>query len=404
MSAFHVKPLETERDVDENLELMRIVFGEEEGVDAMTRRLLERQPGFGLGNFLTVRHEGKMVASLNIIPQTWSIGGIPLKVAEMGMVTTLPEYRKRGLQRTLNAHYDEYIAEGGFDLSVIEGIPFFYRQFGYEYTIPLDVEAEMPLSKIAYEKTPDIRPFRRSDISKAVGLLGESQKKFLVHSVRPEAVWRAQEETGWQADWAFKGFVLEERGEVVAYFRLSLKGDTIYLVEISNTNNRQADKILGFIRSYGEELGASRLVTRVSHSEPIIDELLKSGGEAHKPYAWQVKIVDHKRVFENLAPLFTKRIADSRHRNLTDDIKINLYRQCLALNIVDGKVERVVPCEGLRKDEIRINPVVFPKLLLGAASREELEDDYPDVSVKPRYRELIDVLFPKGNSYIHPCY
>ncbi|MDP2900441.1 MAG: hypothetical protein Q8O47_05685 [Candidatus Bathyarchaeota archaeon] len=49
MSAFHVKPLETERDVDENLELMRIVFGEEEGVDAMTRRLLERQPGFELG-------------------------------------------------------------------------------------------------------------------------------------------------------------------------------------------------------------------------------------------------------------------------------------------------------------------------------------------------------------------
>ncbi|MCL6578374.1 MAG: GNAT family N-acetyltransferase [Candidatus Bathyarchaeota archaeon] len=50
-------------------------------------------------NFLVIKHHDKIVATLNLIPVKWSIGGIPLQVAEMGQVATLAEYRHRGLEK-----------------------------------------------------------------------------------------------------------------------------------------------------------------------------------------------------------------------------------------------------------------------------------------------------------------
>ena len=60
-------------------------------------------------NFFALWDGDLMVATLNLIPQTWSLGGVPLKVAEMGLVATHPEYRNRGLQRMLNKEFDKRV-------------------------------------------------------------------------------------------------------------------------------------------------------------------------------------------------------------------------------------------------------------------------------------------------------
>ena len=51
-----------------------------------------------------------------------------------------------------------------------------------------------------------------------------------------------------------------------------------------------------------------------------------------------------------------------------------------------------------------MNPRVFPKMLLGYRSLDELEAEYPDVRIKLEYRPIIDILFPKGSSHIHTTY
>ncbi|MEM3459050.1 MAG: GNAT family N-acetyltransferase [Candidatus Bathyarchaeia archaeon] len=96
-----------------------------------------------LKNFLVIKHHDKIVATLNLISVEWSIGGIPLQVAEMGQVATLAEYRHRGLQRRLVEEFHKQAAEQGYDLCAIEGIPYFYRQFGYEYALPLLEETKL---------------------------------------------------------------------------------------------------------------------------------------------------------------------------------------------------------------------------------------------------------------------
>ncbi len=398
--------LETEDDVDKNLALMREVFVGE-GVDLMTKRLIDRHPHVDPRNFFTLRHGGSMVASLCLIPQTWSLGGVPLKVAEMGMVATLPGYRRRGLQRLLVDNFHRSIAEEGYDLSAIEGIPYFYRQFGYEYAIPLKEEVSMKLDQIPeFEDSHEVRPLTPEDIPRAMLLLAESQSRFLVHSVREEAVWRMQEETRWSGEWQFDSYAVEDGGEVVAYFRLSRKEGRLILLEASDTNHPTARSILSFLKEEGERQGMETLTATISHSHPLTEMLSSMGAIKNKPYAWQVRIIDHKRLFDRLKPLLESRLAGSPYRRLKQALTFNFYRFGIRMMVDGGSINKIrsVRLEKGEGNEIRFNPYVFPQLLLGHRSREELQEAYPDMRVDRGHEPIVDALFPKKPSYIHPCY
>jgi predicted N-acetyltransferase YhbS len=172
---FTFQHLETDEDIEQNIDIQRKVFGPGSGVDLLVKKLVYNHPRMTLKNHFVIKHHGKTVATLNLIPSEWSIGGILLKVAEMGNVATLPEYRNRGLIRTLVNEYHKEVVNQGYDLSVIEGIPYFYRQFGYEYAIPLDEEIVIQLERLpSHEPIPEIRPFTDKDIPKAMKLLAET--------------------------------------------------------------------------------------------------------------------------------------------------------------------------------------------------------------------------------------
>ncbi|MBN1683162.1 GNAT family N-acetyltransferase [Candidatus Bathyarchaeota archaeon] len=405
MDDYALSTINSEKEWEEYLQLLRTVFGEHEGVDNIVKRLKENHPKFTWNNIFIVKHKEKIVATLNLIPQTWSINDISIKVAEMGMVATLPEYRKLGIQRLLNKEYDKKIFKENYDLSAIEGIPYFYRQFGYEYTLPLDVETRISLNKIPdYKEEFQIRQFQEKDILKASKLLQKTQKKYLIHSIRDNDIWKMQYKTGWQADWPFEGYVVEDQRETIAYFRISIKENKLFLIEISETNQPVAESILGFLKKHAKKHGLTEIISRISNDEPFSNTLKTLGAEPNRPYAWQIKVIDHLSLLKKMQPLLELRLEASEYRNLSDKIKINLYKKCIQLDIKEGKLNQTLLCEGLRSDEIRINYDVFPQLLSGTKKIEELCTIYKDVSVTPKYLKLIDTLFPNGVSFINACY
>ena len=83
------------------------------GLDTLAKKLIDCHPNMTLKNIYFVRDKGRMVSTLNLIPVTWSIGGIKLKVAEMGYVGTLPEYRGKGLIRKLVEEYHKDVEAQG---------------------------------------------------------------------------------------------------------------------------------------------------------------------------------------------------------------------------------------------------------------------------------------------------
>ena len=104
------------------------------------RDLMQRpHPSFVPEDFVIVeeRETGRIVSSLNLISQTWSYEGIPFGVGRPELVGTAPEYRRRGLVRLQFEVIHAWSAARGEVVQAITGIPYFYRQFGYDMAMTL---------------------------------------------------------------------------------------------------------------------------------------------------------------------------------------------------------------------------------------------------------------------------
>ncbi|HVP92884.1 MAG TPA: GNAT family N-acetyltransferase [Acidobacteriota bacterium] len=403
---FAFQYLETEDDIEQNLELMRQVFWQE-GVDNFVKKLITHHPTMTLKDFLVIKHHGKIIAGLNLIPIEWSIGGILLRVAEMGCVATLAQYRHRDLQRWLINEFHKRATEQGYDLCAIEGIPYFYRQFGYEYALPLNQETKIGINQIPdYETKLNIRHFTDQDIPRAMQLLTQSHKKFYVHSVRNEKIWKMQQETGIASGDKFEGYALEKNGEMVAYIRIKSRPETKELIlnEAVETHQRTDEAILRFLKDTAKQRGLESVNARISYHDPLANQLVTLGAVQRMPYAWQIRILDYAKIFQKMKSLLEKRLTSSASRHLSMKLSFNFYRYAVEITVEDGRITSINKSDGSEDRNIRVNPEVFTQLLLGHRSREELEAIYPDFIVQASHKGIVDTIFPKLPSHIHSAY
>lgn len=372
----------------------------------MVKKWIDHHPAMTLKDFFVIKQHDKIVAALNLIPSKWSIGGVTLNVAELGCVATLPECRHEGLQRILMEEYHKQVSEQAYDLSAIEGIPNYYRQFGYEYAIPLDERTEIRLDQIPdYEPKYTIRQFTNDDVPKAQHLLAQTQQKFYIHTVREKGIWKMQQETRMVSEYNYEGYAVED-GKMIAYFRISENPveKQLFLREISDVNQTAAQSILRFLKDIGKKHKLETLVATISHQEQFTEHMVAIGGIKQAPYAWQMRVTDYVKMFRKLKPLLEKRLASSTFCRLTDKVNFNFYRYTIQLTVEDGNINDVQRLKTIEDKMIRADPQVFTQLLLGYRSREELQAIYPDFLVKASHKHLVDVLFPKMPSYIHTEY
>ena len=103
-----------------------------------TRDLLEgRHPSFTPADatVVTDSRTGEIVSCLHLLSQTWSYGGVPISVGQPELIGTRTARRGHGLVRAQFEVHHRWAAERGHQLLAIAGIPWFYRQFGYEFAI-----------------------------------------------------------------------------------------------------------------------------------------------------------------------------------------------------------------------------------------------------------------------------
>jgi predicted acetyltransferase len=401
--------LKTNEDVEQYLELIRKIWRKEPGVDKLAKKLIDYHPKMDLKNFYVIKDKDRMVSTINLIPVTWSIGGVHLEVAEMGHVGTLPEYRGKGLIQRLIDEYHKEVQKQRYDIAVIEGIPYFYRQFGYEYAVPLLEETKIRLDLIPEWKTEiKIRPFAEKDIPRAKTLLEQSQRKFYVHSLRDETIWKVQQRTNIASDpEPFQGYAVEEQGKMIAYFRIREipNEKELVLTEITEADQLAAQAVLSFLKSCGNQHNVEALSTNISYEEPFAEYLISLGATRSVPtYAWQIRITDYAKILRKLKPLFEHRLANSMYKRLTETLNFNFRVFTIQATVKDGKITDIRKIARGERSPIGLNPLAFVQLLTGYKNRQELEETVPDVRVAVSHRRLIDVLFPKMSSYIHSAY
>src|SRR3990172_2429972 len=173
--------------------------GFSEGVAAWTRDFAsEAHPTCGPWNVPLVedpRAGGKIVSSMCLIPQTWTYAGIPFGVGRPEAVGTDPAYRRRGLVRAQFEVHHARSAAMGHLVQGITGIPWYYRQFGYEYALALGGGRQTPLSSVPRLKDGEAEPYRLrpmtvADVPFVAPLCQQAEARSLVACPRNADYWR----------------------------------------------------------------------------------------------------------------------------------------------------------------------------------------------------------------------
>jgi GNAT superfamily N-acetyltransferase len=414
-----LKAVRSAQDVERLADFNAFVH-EDSAVGVLTRWWLGgAHPTVTLPNFLFVEdtNKGEIVSSLGLMTQTWTYDGVPLQVGQVELVGTHPDYRGRGLIHAQMEVIERMLDARGCVLSCIEGIPYFYRQFGYEYAIPLGSCANLlldqvpPRAKGQKESVAIRRMSVDTDLHTVMALCDAQAAELCVVSVRDEALWRYQESAPPGIPEPPETHIVEDNEGVIGYFRVrkSMWGPTLEFTEANVRSDGQLwgsqdawMAVLRFGKRLATERKYSKLCFALPQSHPLVMVASYLGAEPERQYAWQIRMMDHADFVRRIAPALERRLAKSLLTGFTGDLIMNLMPRLIRLQVKEGRLVSVTD-KGGQQDPwgMRMPPLLLTQLLLGYRSYQEIMECHLDASVRPAARQLVDVLFPKADSFIY---
>jgi GNAT superfamily N-acetyltransferase len=410
----------------------RIHLEEDEPRDALrnwTRVLMSGQhPTMSAADFVVVEdtNDHKIVSATCLIPQVWLYDDIPFKVGQPELVGTDPAYRRRGLMWKIFDTIHALSAAYGHQVQGITGIPWFYRQFGYEYALNLGGRRNLSIDDVPALKEDETEPYQvcratQADIPTLMRLYQRFAADKLVTAPLDADRWRY--ELGCRSYIVYIYCLTDHQGKVIGSFiasaevwgtrmetwalvvdegislravlpsvvrAIKAKGEA-YLAETNSSNN---EKKLATIRF---NLGAKH---------PAYEAFDAKFGALQPPYGWYIRVPDLPGFIRHIAPALEKRLADSVMSGYSGELKITFYRGGLRLVFEQGRLTTAEDWQSLddRKDRggAGFPPFVFLKLLFGYRSLEELRYAFPDCWAEEEPTLLLNALFSKQASWVVP--
>lgn len=399
-----LRTVRDERDIDRFAAFHTMVNDATQGQTCAN--LLRHHPTITPADFLLVEdtQSNAIVSTVCLIPWSCRYEEITCQVAMLEMVATHPTYRQRGLVRTLIEHFHRLVKERHFDLSIIEGIPYYYRQYGYGYagdhwrydTLPV---GRIPTGPAAGERY-GFRPATVSDIPTLVQLYERNMAAVQVATLRDAAYWHFLLA---QAHYPVELVEDRQQGQAVGYLCTLAHPErqSSRVIESSLENADVAWAVLARLKATTTsevQLGwpESNLLVRLART---------LGSTTAPPDQWLLRLPDVAPFLLHIGPVLERRLATSAYAGLTVDLTLNLFRQAVRLAFVAGKLQAVTPLGfvdasmGADGGDLCIPPDAFVRLLFGYRTLAELSDAWPDLVIKPARRHLFDILFPKMNFY-----
>lgn len=384
-----------------------------------TRDLMHgKHPTTQASDFTVVVDEkarGKIVSSIGLIGQTWTYEGIPFAVGRPELVATDADYRRKGLVRAQFEAIHALSESRGQMVQAITGIPWYYRQFGYEMTVNLgggrnyqmDLHKEV---KSAEEEPYRLRPATLEDLPFLQSQYALYCADGLLARVRDEAIWR-YEITGAhrESEYARHFYVVEETAvsQPVAYIEYRDWGKSFGVREIGVRPGYSLRAVALFLIRHLER-EAKRLNPErkkpyqnihfhFGDAHAVYEALRRELPAGRPPYAWYIRVPDLPGFLRHITPALEKRLADSVMAGHTGTLKLNFYRTQMTMVFEDGKL---IDLGTYGPERVESGDAVFPeltflKLLFGHRSLDELDVAAADCYANNEAAVLLPILFPK---------
>jgi len=394
-----------------------------EAVAGWVRELMSgNHPTFSPGDFTVVEDagSGEIVSSVNLISQTWSYGGVEFGVGSPELVGTKKEYRKRGLVRAQFDVIHAWSARRGEKLQAIMGIPFFYRQFGYEMTLRLSDgvrghKSDVPKLKRSEKEAYRVRPAGEDDLSFIGRVYKAGMARYLVSAVRTRALWRYElsgRREGAMTQWklcAIENASRQRVGFLARGPRLWRRNLGVIAYELKAGANwlDVTPWVLRYLAATGEKMaqrkkGAFEWIAFWGFDQHPVRQVVPSFlSEPARPYAYFIRVPDIPGFVRHVSSVLEERLARSPAAGYTGDVRLSFYRGGLRMAFKRGRVTAAEPWEPGDKASASFPFLTFLHILLGHHSLDELASVYPDSGPRgDEARLLLETLFPKMPSQV----
>ncbi len=392
----------------------------DEKVGAWVRDLMTKpHPTTGIDDFTIVEDtvSGKIVSSMNLIPQTWSYAGIEFGVGRPELVGTDPEYRKRGLVRTQFEVIHQWCAERDLKVQAITGIPYYYRQFGYEMGLALDggrvgYLPHIPKLRKDAEERYKIRPAQKKDIQFVSDQYKAANGRYLVSSCISEDLWRYElTQKGENNVTRLEIRVIETTiGEAVGFLAHPpfLWGPTLtvlmYELKAGVSWLEVTPSVLRYLKLEGrtyakkekdQELKAFAMWLGTEH--PVYEAISDRLPRKRDPYAFYVRVPDLPGFIHHISPVLEERLANSVLVGHSGELKLSFFRSGVKLVFENGIIQEVnqYTPEHSNDGDVLFPDLTFLRVLFGYNDFWEVEKMFADCYARNDHgRALVPILFP----------
>jgi hypothetical protein len=370
---------------------------------------------------------GEIVSSLCLIDQTWAYEGIQFPVGRPELVATHPDYRRRGLVRKQFDVVHQWSAERGHKAQCITGIPWYYRQFGYEMTVNLGGSRIAYLPGVPQLKDDQKEQFTfREAAEKDAYFLAKTYaygtQRSMLSCMRDENIW-CYELTGRPPKSAHssRAHIIEDlSGTAVGYLICDpeLHGGTLSLwgYELAEGTSWLAatPAVLRKLKEIGEsyverdsttekKVELKAFAFRLGEDHPAYHVNPRSLPQFYPAYAYYMRVPDLPGFLRLIAPALEGRLARSYAVGYSGELKLNFYTGGVILTFEDGKLKAVEPWDrpDLEKASAHFPDLTFLQLLFGYRSYDELIPAYADLyPINDEALVLLRILFPKKPSRV----
>ncbi len=327
------------------------------------------------------------------------------------------------MRALFEAFHARSAAEGDL-VQAITGIPYFYRQFGYEFALDLNGSRNVALDDIPALNAGDEEPYclrevDADDLPFVIALYERDRRRSLVSTEISERYWHwmlygVNHASGigcqvlliTDAVGAPCGYVLlRSRRWATAVDVLSIAvSDGVSLHEVIRPVLRAIRGCAPKMPVVRAQKPAKDVAFVLGAGHPVYDVLGEGLAPCRKrPYAWYVRVADLPGFLRYVAPVLERRLVYSPLAGHSGELRLDFYRGGLRLVFDNGRLTIAEdwqrPVWGKGPDG-GFPPLVILQLLFGRRSLEELHHVFPDVWVTDEVEPVLKVLFPTQHSHV----
>ena len=405
-------------DVDALAEFNARIF-EDQKVGVGIRGLMSgHHPTVKASDFTVVEDTctNKIVSSMTLISQTWAYRGISFKFGRPEVVVTEPEYRRRGLVRKQFEVIHALSAAKNELMQGITGIPWYYRQFGYEMAMDPDggraiAGIDLPKLKDGDSEKYHLRPLVDDDHAFIRELYDRASCRQPFSGLRSEAEWNYEFDGRSENDFACRKWLIIETvgSEWLGYVQYYpwIEDNALYVVQMELKSgvgylNLMPSVLHGLWKiaqttpAWGNNQELKTLMLELGRAHPAYHALLGNKIHMHEPYGLYIRVPDLVAFLQHIQPALEKNLVGTVAEGYNGELKMNYYRSGIRLKFNGAKITDISNWspDSVEDGDARFPDLTFLQLLCGRRRFSELKTNFVDCAGSDEAGVLLDCLFP----------